>query len=111
MSRGSLSRKGLPRAEVDQSRVPAEKTIVCDGPWAPHLLHSSKVEFHAEFFTVTGIGVAMIPLYGADVTELESMPFLVTGNGKVYLFFCKLDQSSPIYRGNHTIEEVLQPEK
>jgi glycine/D-amino acid oxidase-like deaminating enzyme len=64
-----------------EESIAAEKTVVAAGAWTPGLLERSKVEFPHDFFTVTAVGVAVMPLKEEEFDELKSMPILVTERG------------------------------
>jgi sarcosine oxidase/L-pipecolate oxidase len=65
----------------DYSIVVKKETVVAAGPWTPGLLERSKVEFPSDFFTVSAVGVATMPLNEKEFDELKSMPILVTEGG------------------------------
>lgn len=65
----------------DHSVVVEKETVVAAGPWTPRLLEKSKVGYPSDFFAVTAVGVATMPLKENEFDELKSMPILVTKGG------------------------------
>jgi hypothetical protein len=60
-----------------------KETVVAASPWTPRLLERSKVEFPSDFFIITTVRVATMPLQEKEFDELKSIPILVTEGGYV----------------------------
>lgn len=62
--------------------ITAETTIVATGPWTPALLESSKIQLpQSDFFCVTAIDVATLPLDEDEYEKFKSMPILIAEHG------------------------------
>ena len=63
------------------SIIVKKETVVAAGSWTPRLLERSKVEFPSDFFIISAVGVATLPLKEKEFEELKSMPIIVTKGG------------------------------
>jgi len=77
-----LTDNGVSRGvEAGDESFMAKKTIVAAGAWTPGILERSRVEFPSDFFTVAGVGVAVLHLDEKESDELKSMPILIADTG------------------------------
>ena len=70
---------------ADGTSISAETTIVAAGPWTPAILEKSRIQLPQDsqdnFFQVTAISVATLPLTEDEYCKLKSMPILSTDQG------------------------------
>ena len=60
----------------------AKTTIIATGPWTPALLDSSNIQLpQGDFFCVTAIGVATLPLDEDEYKNFKLMPILIAEPG------------------------------
>ena len=75
--------------EVDGSLVRAKTTILATAAWTPRLLEHSHIEFPENFFTVSGVGVAVLSLTDDEFEQFKHMPTLALKNGMTKARFCR----------------------
>jgi glycine/D-amino acid oxidase-like deaminating enzyme len=67
--------------------ITAETTIIAAGAWTPALLESSNIQLpQGDFFCVTAIGVATLPLDEDEYEKFKSMPILIAQPGTLKSF-------------------------
>jgi sarcosine oxidase/L-pipecolate oxidase len=69
---------------IDGSSIMVKTTILATGPWTPALLKNSAVPLPGvqhNFFEVTAVNVATLPLIEDEYTKFKSMPILTTKLG------------------------------
>ena len=67
--------------EIGNYNVAAKDIIITAGAWTPALLERSQIDFPIDFFIVSAVGVATMPLEEKEFDELKFMPILVTEKG------------------------------
>jgi len=79
----------------------ADTTIVATGAWTPALLESSNILLpQGDFFCVTAIGVATLPLDEDEYEKFKSMPILIAAPGTSKPFDLNF-KFLTCYRGNN----------
>jgi hypothetical protein len=89
----------------DYNIIVKKETVVAAGPWTLSLLERSKVEIPSDFFIISVVGVAIMPLGKKEFKELKSMPIIVTKGGAfnsidLILFRLMYDQERLYHRGS-----------
>jgi glycine/D-amino acid oxidase-like deaminating enzyme len=76
---------------VEGEDIVADETIVAAGAWTPSLLEKSNVQLfpdenrRRDFFQVTAVAVATLPLTAEEFARFQRTPIVVTNKGMVQL--------------------------
>lgn len=76
---------------IDRTSIRSSTTIVATGPWTPRLLESSNIQLpdniQQNFFHVTAVSVAVLPLSEEEYVRFKSIPIITTSDGRFYLLY------------------------